>query len=208
MLFKIEAGVRTLQVEDVSDGYWYDEVVSHEAEIPITDLEAVTKDEVLNGGELHQTLIVGMNKARGWIKNKRNSRTSEWGQAISGLRLESEWETAPLLSGAATDEVFRYWYDGASRIYYLKLSWELHEVTVKPNQSDAMERLMGVQGSVDELIESIKRHRDTHPYIADKALQNRQVWGLLTITERVTLNTLINFSAGWTPDIEEDDSEL
>ena len=51
MLFKIEAGVRTLQVDDVSDGYWYDEVVSHEAELPITDLEAVTKDEVLNGGD-------------------------------------------------------------------------------------------------------------------------------------------------------------
>ena len=50
MLFKIEAGVRTLQVDNVSEGYWYDEVVSHEAELPITDLEAVTKDEVLVKG--------------------------------------------------------------------------------------------------------------------------------------------------------------
>ena len=137
-----------------------------------------------------------------------NSRVSEWGQAINKLTVKSDWETKPLFDGAATDEVFRYWYDGASRIYYLKLSWELYEVTVKPNQSDAMERLMGVQGSVDELIASIKRHRDTHPYIADKALQNRQVWGLLTTTERVTLNTLINFCWAWSPDRIEDIDEL
>ena len=76
MLFKIEAGVRTLQVDNVSEGYWYDEVVSHEAELPITDLEAVTKDEILvkddylDGLMLHPTLKAGVNKADGWVKNK------------------------------------------------------------------------------------------------------------------------------------------
>ena len=137
-----------------------------------------------------------------------NSRVSEWGQAINKLTVKSDWETKPLFDGAATDEVFRYWYDGATRIYYLKLSWELFEVKVKRSQSQAMERLMNVKGSVDELIESIQCHRGAYPDVVDKALQDRLVWGLLTTTERVTLNTLINFCWAWSPDRIEDIDEL
>ena len=199
MKFEIEAGYRSMQIDNPEGGYWYDEVVCHREEINIRDREDIRKDEVLVGGYLHETLTIGMNKANGWLKQKQNALDSIWGKKVNAGLVQGAWLDKPLLNGKVTEEIFRYWYEGADRIYYLKLSWELSKITIKRNQRGAMERLPKIKGSVDELLDAIKVHGDAFPE-SEAELRDQQIWDRLTTSQQVTLNSLINFSWCWTPD--------
>ena len=166
MLFEIEAGVRYEQADMPAEGYLY-EVKIYETEDMRVEGDWFTSDELI-GGELPEMLIRGMDEANGWVNQKMVAPVNDWGREIK-VKMDSGWVTEPLTSGKVKNEVFRYWYEGMTRIHYLRLSWEPEKVKVTQDQREAMEMITSIDRSVDGLRAEIRILRAAFSDIEDLA---------------------------------------
>ena len=205
MLFVIEAGVRYEQADMPVAGYWYDDKI-YEIEYMSVEGDGFTNDELV-GGNLPETLVKAMMKANDWVNENVDAPVNDWGHEIQGVG--SGWVTEPVTSGKVKNEVFRYWYEGMTRIHYLRLSWEPEKVKVTQDQREAMERITSIDRSVDGLRAEIRCLRAAFSDIEDLAVRDQRVYDGLTASKRITLGLLINFSRAWTPDgIEVEDDNV
>ena len=115
-----------------------------------------------------------MDEANGWVNQKMVAPVNAWGREIK-VKMDSGWVTEPLTSGKVKNEVFRYWYEGMTRIHYLRLSWEPEQVKVTQDQREAMEMITSIDRSVDGLRAEIRILRAAFSDIEDLAMRDQRV---------------------------------